>query len=394
MASAITLTSAMRTSLIQLQGTARVMGRTQERLATGRRVNSALDDPINFFAAQGHRDRAKDLLARKDMVTEAIQCVAAADNGIGAISDMLASAKGLAGAALATNDAAERGVLAAQFDEVLAQIDTLAADAGYRGTNLLDSDSLTTDFAEATGASTLTIAGVDASSAGLGVDQAVQAETTTEVVPSYDNNGDRLIGGTVVATVTVGETVQTTEGNNMYATAADMGPMWRLVDLTTGAVATHVGVVNGGFMVGFDSEFSGTVVSGTFNAGDDVRLERYWGGVDQDTGIPNSVTTTTPAGNTWETTGGIRASLDQLDDATTTIRAYAKRLASNSGILTTRLGHLGKMGDILETGADKLTLADMNEEGANMLMLQTRQSLGVTSLSLAAQGAQAVMRLF
>jgi flagellin-like hook-associated protein FlgL len=48
----------------------------------------------------------------------------------------------------------------------------------------------------------------------------------------------------------------------------------------------------------------------------------------------------------------------------------------------------------LNTGADKLTLADMNEEGANMLMLQTRQALGTTSLSLSSEAAQSVMRLF
>ncbi|TAN45962.1 MAG: flagellin, partial [Nitrospirae bacterium] len=50
--------------------------------------------------------------------------------------------------------------------------------------------------------------------------------------------------------------------------------------------------------------------------------------------------------------------------------------------------------DTLKTGADNLTLADMNEEGANMLMLQTRQSLGITSLSLASQAAQSVLRMF
>jgi flagellin-like hook-associated protein FlgL len=48
----------------------------------------------------------------------------------------------------------------------------------------------------------------------------------------------------------------------------------------------------------------------------------------------------------------------------------------------------------LEDGAAKLTEADMNEEGANMLMLQTRQALGTTSLSLASQAAQSVLRLF
>jgi flagellin-like hook-associated protein FlgL len=48
----------------------------------------------------------------------------------------------------------------------------------------------------------------------------------------------------------------------------------------------------------------------------------------------------------------------------------------------------------LTDGSDNLTLADMNEEGANMLMLQTRQSLATTSLSLSSQAAQAVLRLF
>jgi flagellin-like hook-associated protein FlgL len=48
----------------------------------------------------------------------------------------------------------------------------------------------------------------------------------------------------------------------------------------------------------------------------------------------------------------------------------------------------------LQTGADNLVLADMNEESANMLMLQTQQALGVSSLSISAQSAQSVLRLF
>ena len=52
------------------------------------------------------------------------------------------------------------------------------------------------------------------------------------------------------------------------------------------------------------------------------------------------------------------------------------------------------MMNVLTQGSDSLTLADMNEEGANMLMLQTRQSLGTTALSLSAQAAQSVLKLF
>ena len=50
--------------------------------------------------------------------------------------------------------------------------------------------------------------------------------------------------------------------------------------------------------------------------------------------------------------------------------------------------------NVLESGANNLVNADMNEEGANMLMLQTRQALGTSSLSIASQAAQSVLRLF
>ena len=96
-----------------------MMETTQTRLSTGKRVNSALDDPINFFAAQGHTQRANDLAMRKDEMSEAIQTIKAADNGISAITDMIASAKSLAQSALATNSTAEREALADQYDVML-----------------------------------------------------------------------------------------------------------------------------------------------------------------------------------------------------------------------------------------------------------------------------------
>ncbi len=76
------------------------------------------------------------------------------------------------------------------------------------------------------------------------------------------------------------------------------------------------------------------------------------------------------------------------------LRTQSSKLSSNLSVVTTRQDFTSNMINTLQTGADNLTLADMNEEGANMLMLQTQQNLGVTSLSMASQAAQAVMRLF
>lgn len=265
----ISLTAGMRNNLLALQKTASQLSTTQDRLSSGKRVNSALDNPTNFFAAQGHMERASDLSDRKDGMSEAIQTVKAADNGIKAITALIQSAKGLASAANATADATQKTAYSTQYDEILAQIDTLANDSGYRGTNLLTTDSLTIQFSAKTDDATLTIAASASDSAGLS-----------------------LVSG------------------NDWATAdptVDMGLM---------------------------------------------------------------------------------------DAALAKLRTTSSTLASNLSIVTTRQEFTNSMINTLQQGADNLTLADMNEEGANMLMLQTRQSLGTTALSLSSQAAQSILRLF
>lgn len=265
----ISLTSGMRSNLLNLQGTAKLLDRTQVRLSTGKKVNTALDDPVNFFAAQGLSNRASDLAALKDSMGEAIQTVKAADNGITGITKLIESAKGLAQAARSA-DSTGRTTLSSQFDDLMDQIDQLAEDASYKGTNLVDSGTLVVNFNE-TGSSTLTISGFDGTSTGLGI---------------------------------------------------------------------------------------------------------------------------SAAANNWASDSDIDDAVDELTAAMSTLRTNSSTLSSNLNIVSTRQEFTSNMIGTLQTGADNLTLADMNEEGANMLMLQTRQSLGVTALSLSSQAAQSVLRLF
>jgi flagellin len=91
---------------------------------------------------------------------------------------------------------------------------------------------------------------------------------------------------------------------------------------------------------------------------------------------------------------GIELATEQIDSVVTTMRTMAQKLSSNLSTIQIRADFTQEMINTLNTGADNLTLADMNEEGANMLMLQTRQQLGTTSLSMSSQAAQAVLRLF
>jgi len=93
-------------------------------------------------------------------------------------------------------------------------------------------------------------------------------------------------------------------------------------------------------------------------------------------------------------TVAIQSASTQLESALSTLRQQSSSLAANLSVVTTRQTFTDSMINTLKTGSDNLTLADMNQEGANMLMLQTRQQLGTTSLSMASQAAQAVLRLF
>lgn len=281
----ITLTSAMRANLFSLQQTEALTARTQERLATGKRVNTALDNPANYFAALGHTQRADLLNGLKDNISEAIQTVKAADNAITAINKSLEQLRGILTQArealTSTSSATLLAGLTNNYNEIIRQINNLAQDAKYKGINFLAGTGVTLQVnfnEEAT--TSLVMSGFNGSASGLG-----------------------LSGGT-----------QTGLGN-----------------LTSANIDTQ--------------------------------------------GEINDVETT-------------------INNAIATLRTRASNLAANLSILTNRQEFITKTVNTLIEGATKLTVADTNEEGANMLMLQTRQQLGVTSLALASQAAQSVLRLF
>jgi flagellin-like hook-associated protein FlgL len=96
----------------------------------------------------------------------------------------------------------------------------------------------------------------------------------------------------------------------------------------------------------------------------------------------------------FNSTGNIDTTIEGIDTFIGQLRTEAQKLSSSLSTIEIRSDFTSEMVNTLNTGADNLTLADMNEEGANMLMLQTRQNLGTTSLSLASQAAQAVLQLF
>ena len=270
----IVLSAGVRANLLQLQKTSDLITQTQTKLATGKRVNTALDNPVNFFTAAGLQNRASDLGNLLDSMSTAFNTIHAANNGITSITKLVQSAQALVSQAQQTSDTTIRANLSTQYGEILAQIDQLAGDAGFNGINLLDSTTSTDLIVtlNESGTSSVTIAAVDFSSAG-------------------------------------------------------------------------------------------------------------------DLAINN-------AANNWGGTADITAASTELTAALTTLRGQAQAFGSNLSTVQIRQDFTKAMINTLQSGADALTLADSNEEGANLLALQTRQQLSTTALSLASQASQAVLRLF
>ena len=96
----------------------------------------------------------------------------------------------------------------------------------------------------------------------------------------------------------------------------------------------------------------------------------------------------------WKTLSDINQSVQELTAAINSIRSMSSELGNYYSIVTNREEFTNNLINVLTEGADKLTLADMNEESANMLALQTQQQLAVNSLSLASQASQGVLKLF
>jgi flagellin len=267
--SEIALTASVRNQLLNLQTTSDLMAKTQGRLATGNKVNSALDNPMSFFASQALTNRATDLTNRVDAMGQGVSTLKAADQGLKSITKLVDQMNGLITSARSA-DTATRSTLATQFDTLRTQIDQLITDTGYNGTNLLNGNNLTVNFNEDS-SSNLAITGVTYNSAGLGL---------------------------------------------------------------------------------------------------------------------------TAAANSWAATADIDAAATTVTTALSTLRAQAATFGTNLGIVESRLDFTKNMVTTLKEGAGKLTLADTNEEAANLLALQTRQQLGTTSLSMANQTQQAILRLF
>jgi flagellin len=483
----VVLSAGVRRNLLSLQGTADLMAMTQNRLATGKKVNSALDNPFNFFTSQALNNRAGDLNSLLDSIGQAQKTIEAADHGITAITKLVESAKSIAKQAQQTTAPAATYALAVTGNAAIADDEAVATGTvgGITGASTLASlgiaDGETITISDGTntvthtvgtaatedvddvittlngGAATWTVS-INGSGqlevladnntdtltiSGNGADSAFGTTTTSSLTNAtigalsgtltvqvgsaaaqtiqfgagnVETRADLLaaLGGLTGVTATINGTDQiaitSTSADDITIGGTDAASFFAAANIgantPTATVATP-NTLRDNLEVQFNeilTQIDALARDASYNGinllfGDDLKVvfnEDSTSALDIAgvTFTTAGLGLTALAGGEFQTNGTIDTVLGDVDAALRTLRAQATNFGSKLSTVQTRQEFTKQLINTLETGADNLVLADTNEEGANMLALQTRQQLSTTALSLSAQADQAVLRLF
>ena len=426
MAENVSLSAAVRANLLALQSTTDLISRTQGRLSTGLRVAAAVDDPVSFFQAKSLNDRASDFSVKKGGIDQGISTITAATDAVTGIESMVQQLKGLILTAKSATTTTEVTNLVTQFNDLRTQINNLASDATYQGLNLVNGtgSTLTVNFSNDT-ASVLNVGSYDirTSASGLNVHKLTSTTATdldgagfafalqaTSDIAAFTLSGNGGLLVTEEVSLTAFDFVTLTVGN-LYGTTSFTLSVGT-VDFVFGTQTVTLNVASTRTADVLGTVNNALITAGTYTAGTTIN---FYAVTQEQTDISAATITAnltfiriSGASVTYSAYTGLQAikavgvgfttefnnRITNLDSALTTLRSRAQTLGSNVALLQTRLDFTKAYANTLSTGAGKLTLADLNEEGANLLALQTRQQLGIQSLAFAGAAEQNILTLF
>jgi flagellin len=407
----ITLSASVRQNLLSLQSTADLLATTQSRLATGKKVNSALDNPTNFFTAAGLDSRASDISNLLDSIGNGVQVLQAANTGITSLSKLVDTAKSIANQVLQQpsgySTKANVSIAAPTGAGPLAVAGT-SGDLTNAGTNSLQGKTLI--FKTATATTTLTIdntAGAGKVNSIASINSALST-AGVQLTASLNSNGSLTFTSTndaasqtitatgtfaappagsstsvdVSGTATFGSVTAAVVDAVSQSTRANLVSQYNQIisQITTTAQDASfngINLLNGDSLklVFNETGKSSTTINGvTFNPGG-LGLAALTSGSDF---IDNAATNTV---------------LTALNTASSSLRSQASAFGANLSIVQIRQDFNKSLINVLQTGSSALTLADTNEEAANSQALSTRQSIATSALSLANQSQQSVLQL-
>lgn len=427
----IVLSKGIRSNLLSLQNASALQDKTQVRLSTGRKVNSALDDPLNYFQSEGLSMRGKDLTRLLDNMGLGIKTIEAADNGLKAITRMVEQMQ--AGLRTALNSSATNAKLGSGMD-----LTNRRAIDFNTNPNLLNSatppgplragDQMSVTFTvpsnPVVAATTMTFTFPGAAPvintaqdlvAAINADPANNNATTGEryVNASVDAGGRLIIDNTTMGSLRLQWTPAAvvapalpTNLNSLFGTFEP--PLTGSTPTDTGSITAATNQTRAKFAEQYndilqqitfaarDSGYNGTnllygqSLDMVFNEDATTRMI-VRGVVFDSAGIGLSTTDTR---RSMQSDTEINAGIARLTESIKIIRAQAATFGANNTVATVRESFTKEAVKLMKMGADNLVVADLNEEGANLLALQTRQQLSTQALSLASQSDQAILRLF
>jgi flagellin len=372
----ISLSSGVRNALSAIQSNSSQAEVQQKRLATGKKVNSAIDNPANFFTSQGLKSRSSDLSRLLDGIAQGAKTLEAADKGIKSITKLVEAAQGAARQALqnaSTNLSSTGSALTGGAAKV--------AVAGDAGNLVIKAGSTTTTVAVAAGDTIQKV--VDA----LNVDgTGLRAEVGTDnklKVTSQNGESLEVLAGTAATTSFAGLTagVVARDASTTNTTRENLAKQFDDLRTQIDQLSKDTGY-NGINLLNGDS------LKVAFNEKDTSSLT-IKGVTFDSTGLG-----ITSSDNTLQSNSDINTAIKELTAGVDKLRSQASTFGSNLSVVQNRQEFTKDFIDTLETGADQLILADQNEEAAKLLTLNTRQQLSQTALSLASQADQGVLRLF
>ena len=403
----VVLSASVRQNLLSLQQTANLLATTQEHLATGKKVNSALDNPTNYFTAQGLDARASDIGNLLDSIGNGVQILQAANTGITSLSSLVDTAKSIAtqvlqapvgyvpkasvdvtgtgaGAGTASISNLNAGKLAGAVITFKTSTGTLAVTIGSPYT---------------TGAGTATVNTLDQLNSVLsanGVEVAATLSATAADTLTFTSTNDAAS-----QTITKTGAAPAGEGVDITATGATPGAVTAAVPDPISQASRNTFVAQYNVII---QQITTTAQDASFNgvnllSGDSLKLVFDESGksflnISGVTFDANGLGLASLTAGT-DFLDGVSAQnvINKLNAASSTLRTEASSLGSNLSVVQIRQDFNKNIINVLQTGSANLTLADSNEEAANSQALSTRQSIAVSALALANQSQQSVLQL-
>jgi len=371
----ITLSSGIRQNLLSLQQTSANLTTTQEQLATGKKVNSAADNPSSYFTSQNLTNSANSLSALLDQVGQGQQTINAATDGLTGISSLLQQA-------LATVQQAQQ----ASPTTVASTTGTVALTTVNAGGNLVLN----------VGASSYTVS-ITASESISAIEAQINGTTglgSTGALTATDDGSGHLVltANSASSSVTVVSGAEATalglSSTPVYGQSATRstlqtnynGLLTQIGQLASDASYNGVNLLNGdNLTIDFNQNGSSalTIQGVTFNAA----------------GLSLSSIAGAGAGS-FQNDGTLTGTITSLNAAIAQVQSQTETFGTNSGVIGTRQTFTTNLIDTLQTGAANLVAVDQNQASADLLTEQTQQQLEISALSIANQANQSVLKLF